>query len=102
MSTVDLTRLSSPTPIETPSAMPSRRDAAMPWRRNRRPLSEDDIAATWPRLLADCGSPRQRLAYIHVPFCANHCLFCAFYRNAYTATEATTYAARIRRDRARG
>ena len=61
----------------------------------RLPDMSDDIAAIWPRLLADCGSPRQRLAYIHVPFCANHCLFCAFYRNAYTATEAATYAARV-------
>jgi oxygen-independent coproporphyrinogen-3 oxidase len=75
------------------NAFTSRR-AVMPWR-DRRSLPDDDIAAIWPRLLADCGSPRQRLAYIHVPFCANHCLFCAFYRNAYTATEAAAYADRV-------
>lgn len=75
------------------NAFTSRR-AVMPWR-DRRSLPEEDIAAIWPRLLADCGSPRRRLAYIHVPFCANHCLFCAFYRNAYTATDATAYADRV-------
>ncbi len=94
MSTVDLTRFFAKMdgdPIS--NAFVSRR-AVMPWR-DRRPLSEDDIAAIWPRLLSERGPPRQRLAYLHVPFCANHCLFCGFYRNAYTATEAATYAGRI-------
>ncbi len=72
------------------NAFASRR-VVLPWR-DRRPLSEDDIAATWPRLLSDDSPPRRRLVYIHVPFCANHCLFCAFYRNAYTAAEAASYA----------
>ncbi|MCC6776985.1 MAG: heme anaerobic degradation radical SAM methyltransferase ChuW/HutW [Hyphomicrobiales bacterium] len=72
------------------SAFASRR-AVMPWR-DRRPLSDDEIAATWPRLLSDCAMPRRRIVYIHVPFCANHCLFCAFYRNAYSATETAAYA----------
>ena len=94
MSTVDLTRFFANADRDAIGNAFASRRAVMPWR-DRRPLSEDDIAVTWPRLLADCGSPRQRLAYIHVPFCANHCLFCAFYRNAYTATEATTYAARV-------
>lgn len=91
MSTIDLTRFfASVDGDPLGNAFASRR-AVMPWR-DRRPVGEDDIAATWPRLLSECGSPRQRLVYIHVPFCANHCLFCGFYRNAYTAAEAAVYA----------
>jgi oxygen-independent coproporphyrinogen-3 oxidase len=37
------------------------------------------------------GPDAPRLAYVHVPFCANHCLFCGFYRNAYTPQAATAY-----------
>lgn len=33
----------------------------------------------YPALLAATSAPR--LAYLHVPFCTNHCLFCGFYRN---------------------
>jgi oxygen-independent coproporphyrinogen-3 oxidase len=70
------------------------RHAVLPWR-DRRPLSDDDIATIWPRLLSERGTPRPRLVYIHVPFCANHCLFCGFYRNAYTAADAAAYADRL-------
>jgi oxygen-independent coproporphyrinogen-3 oxidase len=71
-------------------AFPSRR-AVLPWR-DRQPVAESDIPAIWSRLMSEPSSPQRRLAYIHVPFCANHCLFCAFYRNAYTATGAAAYA----------
>lgn len=66
------------------------RRAVLPWR-NKRPLPEADVPATWARLM---GRPRPagtRLAYIHVPFCANHCLFCGFYRNAHTPDTASSY-----------
>jgi oxygen-independent coproporphyrinogen-3 oxidase len=72
------------------NAFPSRR-AVLPWR-NRRPVAESDIPAIWARLMSEPGRSRRRLAYIHIPFCANHCLFCAFYRNAYTAAAAGAYA----------
>lgn len=72
---------------------PSRR-VVMP-SRNRRPLDAEAIADIWPRLLAECGAPRRRLAYVHVPFCANHCLFCGFYRNPYTAADGGIYADRL-------
>jgi len=94
MSTVDLTRFFANTDGDALGNAFATRRAVMPWR-DRRPLTEDDIAATWPRLLSERGSPRQRLAYLHVPFCANHCLFCGFYRNAYTAAEAAAYAERL-------
>lgn len=66
------------------------RRAVMPWR-SRRPLPDEEVEATWARLLADGSASGSRLAYVHVPFCANHCLFCGFYRNAYTPQAATAY-----------
>jgi oxygen-independent coproporphyrinogen-3 oxidase len=49
-----------------------------PWM-DRRPVPLADPAARYAALLA--GSTEPRLAYVHIPFCANHCLFCGFYRN---------------------
>lgn len=66
------------------------RRAVLPWR-NKRPLPEETVPATWARLMSNHCSPHKRLAYIHVPFCANHCLFCGFYRNAYTPESAASY-----------
>ncbi|MCF8471033.1 MAG: heme anaerobic degradation radical SAM methyltransferase ChuW/HutW [Parvibaculum sp.] len=94
MSAIDLTRFFANTNGDAIGHAFAARRAVMPWS-NRRPLMEDDIATIWPHLLMDCGTPRQRLVYIHVPFCANHCLFCGFYRNAYTAPVAATYADRV-------
>ncbi|WP_291002143.1 heme anaerobic degradation radical SAM methyltransferase ChuW/HutW [Hyphomicrobium sp.] len=67
------------------------RRAVLPWR-NKRPLPDDELPATWSRLMSSYCSPEMRLAYIHVPFCANHCLFCGFYRNAYSRDTASSYA----------
>jgi oxygen-independent coproporphyrinogen-3 oxidase len=72
------------------NAFASRR-AVLPWR-DRRPVAESDIPKIWSRLMSGPNLPQRRLAYIHIPFCANHCLFCAFYRNAYTAAGAAAYA----------
>lgn len=71
------------------NAFASRR-AVVPWQ-DKQPLSPEDFSATWSRLMSSRESERNRLAYVHVPFCANHCLFCGFYRNAYTAQEASAY-----------
>jgi oxygen-independent coproporphyrinogen-3 oxidase len=71
-------------------AFPSRR-AVMPWR-GARPLAVDEIPEAWFRLMSGQASGRDRVAYIHVPFCANHCLFCGFYRNAHTPQAASAYA----------
>ena len=90
MTTVDLTRFFANTDGEVISNAFASRRAVVPWR-DRRPLGEDDIADIWPGLLSECGTPRRRLVYIHVPFCANHCLFCGFYRNAYTAAQTASY-----------
>lgn len=67
------------------------RRAVLPWR-HKQPLPAEEVPATWARLMGGHGSPRKRLVYLHVPFCANHCLFCGFYRNAYTPGTASSYA----------
>ena len=83
------------------------RRAVMPFRGGT-PVTEDETSAQWDRLLDDegCeGVAAGRAAYLHVPFCVNHCLFCNFYRNAYTADQAARYAdmlvAEIEREAAR-
>lgn len=66
------------------------RRAVLPWR-SRRPLPVEAVDATWSQLLDHHQPSGTRLAYVHVPFCANHCLFCGFYRNHHTSEAATAY-----------
>lgn len=40
----------------------------------------------------------KRVAYIHVPFCANHCLFCGFYRNRSADEALRDYATHVAQD----
>ncbi|AHG78530.1 Coproporphyrinogen III oxidase [Mannheimia varigena USDA-ARS-USMARC-1312] len=35
------------------------------------------------------------LAYFHIPFCASHCIFCGFYRNAWKDEHSKTYTDRV-------
>lgn len=35
------------------------------------------------------------LAYLHIPFCANHCVFCGFYRNAWKDRQSSVYTDKI-------
>lgn len=60
----------------------SKRRAVMPFRGTSK-LECDDLQSEWIDILSQPSERSKRLAYIHVPFCANHCLFCGFYRNAY-------------------
>ncbi|MFV0490649.1 MAG: heme anaerobic degradation radical SAM methyltransferase ChuW/HutW [Pseudorhodobacter sp.] len=45
-------------------------------------IPTEDLPAVWKRLL---NTPRRKpgVAYVHIPFCENHCLFCGFYQNAW-------------------
>ncbi|MBE2895788.1 heme anaerobic degradation radical SAM methyltransferase ChuW/HutW [Pasteurellaceae bacterium HPA106] len=35
------------------------------------------------------------LAYIHIPFCASHCIFCGFYRNRWQDDQSAVYTDRV-------
>ncbi len=68
----------------------SRRSAVMPFRGRQR-VPDDEIQSRWSLLLTQDALPKKRLVYVHVPFCANHCLFCGFYRNAYVPDAGASY-----------
>jgi oxygen-independent coproporphyrinogen-3 oxidase len=51
-------------------AFESRR-AVLPWR-GRQAIDECELPEVCSRLMSDHGSSPKQLAYIHVPFCANH------------------------------
>lgn len=54
------------------------------------PIPEAEIAERWTAL----HSVRRRnkaVAYLHVPFCENHCLFCGFYQNAWRSGDGAPY-----------
>jgi len=78
-------------------AFPSRRPL-LPWR-DRVPVAEDRIEAIWEQLTDEPADPRQdRLVYVHVPFCANHCLFCGFYRHPHREDRAREYVELLLRE----
>lgn len=63
-----------------------------PWS-GRSAVEPAEVAALWSRLLTTPPARRKRLAYVHVPFCANHCLFCGFYRGPASAERIRDYVA---------
>lgn len=90
MSGIDISRFFAKTDGNAISDAFATRRAVLPWR-GQRIVDKDEMPTIWSRLMSTQDSTSKRLAYLHVPFCANHCLFCAFYRNSYTATETATY-----------
>ena len=76
-----------PLPIES-LQKPFERRILHPWMtRSVRPIPS--AAEVYPALLEHARQPR--LAYLHIPFCANHCLFCGFYRNKSQAAAMSRY-----------
>lgn len=67
------------------------RRPVMPWL-DKAPVPAGEVPALWDGLLAAEAPPRKRLVYIHVPFCATHCLFCGFYRYPSRAADSAAYA----------
>ncbi|WP_120797074.1 heme anaerobic degradation radical SAM methyltransferase ChuW/HutW [Thiocapsa rosea] len=61
-------------------AFPARRPM-MPWA-TKTPVPDEEIGGIWQGMIEGVEPPRdRRLAYVHIPFCTNHCLFCGFYRH---------------------
>jgi anaerobilin synthase len=54
------------------------------------PVPEAEVPALWSRLHGQ-GRSNRAVAYVHVPFCENHCLFCGFYQNAWRARDGAPY-----------
>ena len=55
-------------------------------------------AAQWQQLWrqqAESVLQEDALAYLHIPFCANHCVFCGFYRNAWKDEQSKTYTDKV-------
>jgi len=64
-----------------------------PWiQRGTKPLT--DPLAAYGRLTA-AARPGRKVAYVHVPFCSNHCLFCGFYRHRSSEEALSDYADRL-------
>ncbi|MFN3985520.1 MAG: heme anaerobic degradation radical SAM methyltransferase ChuW/HutW [Rhodocyclaceae bacterium] len=77
------------------------RRAVLPWR-HKRSLAPEQVPQVWAALSEGGGEAAAgRLAYVNVPFCANHCLFCGFYRNAHTVDAAERYTALLLEEIAR-
>lgn len=59
---------------------------------------QDVVAEKWSELwqekVADALN-QNALAYVHIPFCAGHCLFCGFYRNAWKASVSQGYTDKV-------
>lgn len=58
------------------------------------PVPEDAVPGIWQRL---CETPRggPSVAYVHIPFCFNHCLYCGFYQNAWHPADGPGYVERV-------
>jgi|AGTN01.3.fsa_nt_gi Coproporphyrinogen III oxidase and related Fe-S oxidoreductases len=70
-----------------------------PWLDHRHQFAEN-IDSTYDGLIR--GVPdSKRLAYLHVPFCANRCLFCGFYREHTDGAMQRTYVEHLLADIAR-
>lgn len=75
-----------------PDAFEQRR-ALMPlW--GAKAVPREDWAGRWSAMLAT-PLPEAMLAYVHVPFCENHCVFCGFYRNAWQERHGAPYTDRV-------
>ena len=66
------------------------RRAMMPFR-GAIPVAKEQLAQTWQEMINQTVSPRKRLVYLHIPFCATHCTFCGFYQNRFNDDACAHY-----------
>lgn len=66
-----------------------KRSFSPPWRGSR-PVEADKADAVLERIYA---TPRTQtaVAYLHVPYCQNHCLFCGFFQNVWRPEVGSTF-----------
>lgn len=86
MKTLDVTPFYAAT-----SGLPFKdRWAVMPLQANL-PLAADEIEPQWQQIQNTPLTGQKRLIYIHIPFCAIHCLFCGFYQNPLRKFDTNRY-----------
>ena len=54
------------------------------------PVDPSEITTLW-RQLTETPLGHPAVAYVHVPYCANHCLFCGFYQHAWRERDGAAY-----------
>lgn len=62
-----------------------------------RPVPVAQPHTVYSTLMAQAGVGK-RSAYLHIPFCANHCLFCGFYRHRADESEIHAYVGQLLRE----
>ncbi len=58
---------------------------------NARPIAREAMAASWERI-KEIPRKGKSVAYLHIPFCENHCLYCGFYQNPWRTNQSSVYA----------
>ena len=75
-----------------PKAFPERQALMPVW--GGVPMPRPQWQNIWKKKLPH-ATDVDALAYLHIPFCANHCVFCGFYRNAWKDSQCSVYTDKI-------
>ena len=75
-----------------PKAFPERQALMPVW--GGVPMPRPQWQNIWKKRLPH-ATDVDALAYLHIPFCANHCVFCGFYRNAWKDSQSSVYTDKI-------
>ena len=75
-----------------PKAFPERQALMPVW--GGVPMPRPQCQNIWKKKLPH-ATDVDALAYLHIPFCANHCVFCGFYRNAWKDSQSSVYTDKI-------
>lgn len=66
----------------------------MPWSEGTS-IEADSMHTVWASLSQQTPGATDALAYVHIPICSTHCLFCHFYRNATRTVDSASYADQV-------
>lgn len=56
-----------------------------------RPVAKEEWTPIWDDVSKQARKGKS-VAYLHIPFCENHCLFCGFYQNPWRSNQSEVYA----------